>query len=270
MKKRMLLCAVALSASAGLVSMSYADVFSYNYVKGAPGAPSQNSDAGSIEAFTTTFDTNTKSLTFSAVFGPKPGNTAAGLITKGFWLALDAGPDPKGHPGEMALFYFDAKNLSSPLLSIYAYNGVNGPNSWQDGNPSVNGNQPGDLIKGAFNTSSYLSPLVASDSSTPAGPRRTLGFSLNASSIISHTPLYPDPVDPWFGTGFNSKLGIWFHPVTEFNATYSESTGAITSLGIGTQGWIDASNLTTNREIPAPGAAGLLVLGGMTLARRRR
>lgn len=41
---------------------------------------------------------------------------------------------------------------------------------------------------------------------------RTLHFIINASGLISHTPAYPNPFEPWEGVIMGDLLGIWFHP----------------------------------------------------------
>ncbi len=259
--------AAGVVALAALSSSASATVWSYSWTNGQPGGPSANHSAGLIESFTTSFNDVTRRLTFSVTFGAVPSNPGAGLQTNGFWLAINDGPNPKTNPGEMAIFYFDARNLAAPRMTVYGYNGQNGPNSWQDGNPALGGNQIGDLIHGVNDSSYLLAPPAAGDSMTPGGARRSRSFYIDATAIINHTPLYPDPVDPWHGTGFRNELGIWFHPVRGMSTTYNETTGRITAYNAGTQGWVDASFL---RTIPTPGSAALLGLGAALVVRRRR
>ncbi len=257
-------CAVALSAGA-----ANAVTYSWTFVPGLPqpagGSYGLNNDAGRIDLVSTSFNTVSKRLTFDVSFGQVGGS----LVTRGYWLALNNGPNPKTNGGEMALFYFDANNLAAPVLTTYAYNGVNGPNSWSDGNGSAAGSPIGDLIKGRYEMASYVEHISVQD----IGGQRIFRLAIDASSIIAHTPLYPSPVgDPWFGTGFDSLLGVWMHPVRSFNATY-EAPGAgvrgrLTALNLGTQGWLDGTNFQT--QIPTPGAAVLAGLGGLLAVSRRR
>ena len=256
-------CAVGLGASA------QATMYSWQFNAGMPQPPmgnyAVNNDAGRIDVVSSTFDNVSKRLTFDASFGPVSGS----LVTRGFWLALNNGPNPKTNGGEMALFYFDASNLSSPKLTTYVYNGVNGPNSWNDGNGDGAGSPVGDLIKGVLEMSSYVQSISVTDTGSGATAQRRLSFSIDATAIINHTPLYPSTVgDPWFGTGFDNKLGIWMHPVRSFNATYDTGRGRITSLNLGTQGWLDGTNFDT--QIPGPGTVALAAMGGILVARRRR
>lgn len=243
--------ALAVCASAS------ADVLVWDFTPGMPGSYDLNNAGGAVGSIHTTFDTVTKQLEFTVNF--------TNQITKGYWLALNGGPNPKSHSGEMALFYFDAQSLASPKLTAYAFNGQNAPNSWQDGSPA-GGNQTPDLIKGVNESASWIQSISAMN----VGAGRTLSFVIDATDIINHTPMYPDAVDPWTGTGYGDELGIWMHPVTNFNAAYTGTRGKINSLSLGTQGWLDGSFLPTTRIVPAPGAAALAGMGGLVLLRRRR
>ncbi len=225
--------------------------YTLNYTKGQSGYARSDS-GGTVESITTIFHPNTNRLIFDATFS---GATSGGpLITSGFWLVLDAGPNPKSHPGELALFYFDAATLSSPKLTIYAYNGANVSTSWSDGDPVAAGNQPGDLIKGAFETG-YINALVAENVTIGGQVRRHLRFDIDATDIISHIPLYP-AASPWFGTGFDRSLGLWFHSVNFMAATYESNTsgnrGAITQLMTVNEGYLDAAARTTSGNDPCP------------------
>ncbi|HVU64216.1 MAG TPA: hypothetical protein VHC70_09580, partial [Phycisphaerales bacterium] len=226
-------------------------LYTYNYVKGDSGY-GRSDVGGTVETITATFNPATKRLTFDAYFS---GATSGGsLITSGFWLVLNNGPNPKTHPGELAIFYFDASTLSSPKLTVYGYNGQNANTSWQDGNPDVSGNQAGDLIKGVYETS-FINAILAENTTVNGASRRHLKFDIDATDIINHVPLYP-AASPWFGTGFDSSLGLWFHSVDVFTATYESSgsgvRGGITSLSTQTEGWLDASDRTTTSNDPCP------------------
>ncbi len=265
-----------LAATVGVVALAssgaQATMFGWNYVKGQPGNGSQYSRSdtgGTVESINSTFDSTTKRLTFDVFF---TGATSGGpLITSGFWLVLDNGPNPKTHAGELAIMYFDAATLSSPKLTVYGYNGQNANNSWQDGSSDTAGNQPGDLIKGIYETG-FINQILAENTTVAGVNYRHMKFDIDASDIISHTPLYPD-TGPWYGTGFDSHLGIWFHPVDVFTGTY-ESTGPgkrgkLTGLTTATEGFLDGSNFSTY-IIPAPASVALIGLGGLVGLRRRR
>lgn len=262
-----LFAGVALALAAA--SSAHAVQLNWNFSPGAPGSYSNyaySSGGGSIDLINSTFDTVTKRLTFNVQFGPSsPG---ALLDTRGFWLVLNDGPDPKGKPGELAIIYFDASTLATPRMTVYGYNGANAANSWQDGVPATSGVfEPGDLIKGLVDAGSYINNLSAQDMNiSGTGVRRVMSFDIDAADLINHSPLYPSAGVDWHGTGFGENLGIWFHPVKAFNATYDLNRGGINSLQLGAQGYLDGRDFI----VPAPGAVALLGLGGLAIARRRR
>lgn len=223
-------------------------MYQWNWVVGDPGSP--NNSGGTFESITGCYDTVTEELMWSVTF--------SNAITDGFTLALNNGPNPKGHAGELALLYVDAR-AADVKIAAYAYNGNNAIDSWKDGNGNVAGNQPSDFIQ-SFN--------LAGTMSDNAG-KRTISFTIDASGINAHAPLYPDAVDPWYGIGFESKIGLWMHPFNTFNPTYNPN-GSIASMSTSGQGWFDGSNFDTDIKLPSPGAATLAGAAGLMLARRRR
>lgn len=259
-----------LLAAAGLLSAgafsAHAAVHAWAFTPGMPGSYGISNAGGTFHSVIATFDTSSKQLTWTVNFSDR--------VTQGYWLAINNGPNPKNHPGELGLFYFDASDVfdadatTDIRLTAYGYNGENGPNSWQDGNPAVAGNQAGDLIKGINNTA-WIQSISAGNVVLPGGINgRRLTFTIDATDIIAHAPLYPDATDPWYGTGFDAGLGVWFHPVSAFNANYG-ANGGISSLSLGDQGWLDGDHFSTDL-IPAPGAGALAGIGGLLLGRRRR
>jgi hypothetical protein len=269
-----------LAAAAGVVALaagtSQAVLFGWNYTKGQPGQGSQyeRSDAGgTVESINSTFDSSTKRLTFDVLFSGA-NNTASPLVTNGFWLVVDNGPNPKTHSGELSILYFDASRVfagtaSAPTLTSYEYNGVNANTSWRDGNGDGT-TDGGDLIKGANDAAGFIFNASAGTQTIAGQTYRRLTFDINATDIIGHTPLFPVAGTDWYGTGFDDHLGIWFHPAQIFNASYDAGGhGGITALSTASEGWLDGQNFTTTR-IPGPASATLLGLGGLIAARRRR
>ena len=169
--------------------------------------------------------------------------------------------------GELAIVYFDASSLAAPKLTAYGYNGENASNSWSDGNGSVAGTPPGDLIKGTGDAAGFINSISAQDVNVPGtGVRRVMSFDIDATDLVAHAPLYPTTGVDWSGTGFGSLVGVWFHPVKSFSATYTGGKGGLNSLQLGSEGYLDGSNLL----VPAPGAMALLGLGALVGGRRRR
>jgi hypothetical protein len=241
-------CCNPTSGQCSVVFVTGNTQYSYAYGVGSPGY-ARSDTGGKVESIAASFSPNTRRLVFDVSFSG--ATSGAPLTTAGFWLVLDYGPDPKHHPGELAIFYFDASTLASPALAVYAYNGADAGTSWSDGDPVAAGNQAGDLIKG-INETAYISMIVAEDTTVSGQPRRHFMFDVDATDIIAHTPLYP-AASPWYGTGFDISLGIWFHPVGGFAATYeSGGRGAITSLAISDEGWLDGAFRTTNSNDPCP------------------
>lgn len=268
-----------LAAAAGVVALSasasQAVVFGWNYTKGQAGLGTQyerNDTGGTVESINSTFDSSTKRLTFDVLFSGA-NNTASPLVTNGFWLVVDNGPNPKTHSGELAIIYFDASRVfagtaSAPTVTVYEYNGVNANTSWRDGNGDGT-TDGGDLIKGA-NETGFINNVSAGTQTIAAQTYRRLTFDINATDIITHTPLFPVAGTDWYGTGFDDHLGIWFHPAQIFNASYAAGgRGAVTALSTSLEGWLDGQNFTTTR-VPGPASAALLGLGGLMVARRRR
>jgi hypothetical protein len=201
----------------------------------------------------------------------------SGTQVNGFWLVVSPGPNPKGHPGELAIIYFDAKTLTAnnsitPTATIYNYNGVNNASSWNDGAPTA-GVQTPDRIWSSLDSGDAASIIQLS--ATDNGTSRRFVFEIDATAIQTHTPLYPNPNgDDWTGLAFGAKLGTWFHPMSGMTTSYGTDPSAanfnfLTSFGYAQQASFDTANLNTEL-LPAPGAVALLGFAGLAGARRRR
>lgn len=249
---------IALIGAATLVAAcagsADAQTYAYDVNFNAPGAPSVNNNGGTFERVRSTFNHATNQLTFSVTFSDQ--------VTHGFTLAINGGANPKGHGGEMALFYFDASSLAAPKLTTYTYNGLNNITSYFDGDGATPGNQAPDKIQSDANR-------LATDmvSAVDVGSKRILSFSIDASAIIGHTPMYGNAAD-WTGAQFADHFGIWMHPFKTFNPTY-DGDGNITGLARNGEGWFDATMLQTT-IIPLPGAAALAGVGLFGLGLRRQ
>jgi hypothetical protein len=202
----------------------------------------------------------------------------SGTSVNGYWLVLSPGPNPKGHAGELAILYLDARSLTAngtitPKLTVYNYNGLNGITSYMDGNPALGGNQTPDRIFSSLNpdTTGTIMQLSATDT----GTTRRFVVELDASIIQSHTPLYPNPAgNDWTGVSFGPQMGTWFHPTAGLNTSYgtdpsNPNFNYLTNFTYTAQASFDTTNLAT-QWVPAPGAIALLGLAGLVGARRRR
>ncbi len=195
------------------------------------GNPSGSDTGGDIKSVETTYDEKDNSFTFEMKVED---------IAQGFTVALNNGPNPKGHGGEMALFYFDASGVT-PVISVYAYNGKNTQTSWFDGS-AENGTQLADKI-----LSSLSSPDVFTISETVDGEGfKVFSFSLDATDLIRHIPVY-GPSGEWSGVSFSEEVGIWLHPVLGLETAY-DSDGFLTQWDIEGQGWYDVAHKDTDVE----------------------
>ncbi len=236
------------------VSGANATIWSWSFVPGT----SYNNAAGTIVSINSTFDDSTDVLTWSATFGSVPGS---GLVTNGFTLALTDGPNPKGQDGELALLYFDA-STATPKLTAYAYNGINSQTSHSDGS-GASGTQTPDRILSS--SGAEASSVLSLGNVNNGNGTRTLSFSLDATSLNAHSPLYPG-ADPWTGAQYDSHIGLWFHPVAGVTTAYN-ANGFLTSWSAPRQGYLDLSDQNT---VPEPGSIALLALGLPGLFLRRR
>lgn len=249
---RHVLCVAALAVAAS--SSASGAIFHWDWDRGGPGTSGLNDAGGRFESITATFDDVTDRLQWSMTFSDQ--------ITNGFFLALNNGPNPKGHAGELALLYVDARVHSDVVLTAYGYNGLNSISSYVDGNGAVAGNQPADVIKNTLDRASWVLDAGVIDSSG----KRTIFIDIDATELIERTPLYPDPIDPYYGIGFGAKLGLWLHTFRQFDVSYGPS-GTITNIASGGEGWFDGTNLNT---IPTPGAATIGLISLAAMIRRRR
>ncbi len=220
-----------------------------------------SNSAGEIKSVNATFNTATLDFTWYATFGSVPGHST--WKTDGFTLAVNNGPNPKGHPGELALLYFDATG-SSPTLSVYGYNGLNAVTSYYDGKPQ-SGTQTPDRILTTKTNTSWVSDLTNDNNGDGT---RTLGFSINVKDIKSYIPINqgPNGLADWFGLGFDDSLGVWMHPFAKLTTSYN-ANGFLTSWDPKAEGYLDGRDFTT---VPEPATLGLLAMTGLAMIRRRR
>ncbi len=211
---------------------------------GGPGDPPgiKYSKAGILRWVFAKYDTTTNTLTWQANFLP-----CQDRVPNGFTLVLNNGPMPPGDSaGEYAIIYFDASYLSpfasppgaskaeaggegnSPILNVFSYNGIgalNSKGSYRDGNSQAPGFQPPDRIltnRGSAALTNWVKELIARDEDDGS---RTLGFTIDATKIIGHSPAYPSS-NSWFGIGFFSQIGYWLKPVSGLITRYCEDNNS--------------------------------------------
>ena len=213
----------------------------YTFTKTDPAGSDAGGDIKNVE---TSFNEDTGEFTFEMVIA-----NPYGRITEGFTLALNNGPNPKGHGGELALFYFDASN-GAPVVSVYAYNGMNTQTSWKDGD-AAGGIQAPDQIASSLATDSPFTSITAT---IDANGNHVYTFSMDATGVNNFNPTYGNAAD-WTGMAFDDALGIWLHPSADMVTRYDDD-GYLTQWDTCATGYYDTSNETTTKEVVCRECAG--------------
>jgi|GEM_PF-1903532 len=213
----------------------------YTFTKDTPPGSDAGGDIKNVE---TTFNEDTGEFTFELVIA-----NPYGRITEGFTVALNNGPNPKGHGGELALFYFDASN-GAPVVSVYAYNGMNTQTSWKDGD-AASGIQSPDQIASSLAANSPFTSITAT---IDANGNHVYSFSMDATGVNNFNPSYGDASD-WTGMAFDDALGIWLHPSADIVTSY-DANGYLTQWDTCATGYYDTSNETTTKEVVCRECAG--------------
>ncbi|MCE9559109.1 MAG: hypothetical protein K8R88_09175 [Armatimonadetes bacterium] len=252
------------AVAASMVFAAQASIYGMDFPSGVTdGTYGTSNGGGEIKRFRTTFNQEAKELWVEGIFGNVPGTTRK---TDAFTIALSPGPNPKGHPGELALYYFDGNAAGGPALTVYAYNGQNSATSYFDGNGS---GAPPDKIKSSKTDSSFVQQLYMN---TTASGDRVLGFKVKTNAIDGHSPALGVPGD-WTGSQYGQHLGIWMHQRAGTTSSYG-SDGFLTSFSSQCEGWFDGANIST-RLVPEPAslltiALGMGVFGLRARARRNK
>ena len=214
--------------------------------------------AGQINTIGATFNSSTNMMSWSLNIGQVPDGDP-GQSLSGFSVVLTSGAMPDG-PGQVAQFFFDATGVS-PVLTGYAYNGHPWSPSFEDGS-WLPGNQQPDRIFTSLNDVNGVTQSI--DDTTEGDGSRSWSFMIDVTSILAHTPMYPQPWS-WEGTGFGDEIGLWVQTFTNAQVNY-DGDGYIESACYDRVGYFDADNQST---IPAPGALALLSIGLLAVRRRR-
>ena len=184
--------------------------------------PGHNDAAGEIKNVNTSYNETTKEFAFQMTIDQK---------SDGFFVAINGGPNPKGHEAEMALIYFDASNPGDPKVSIYAYNGVNGSASWKDGSKESGTQDPDPILNSIADGSVFSEISVTYD----AHGNEVYSLVMDATAIQDHVPAL-GPASDWTGVSFGDEIGMWLHPVTNLQTSYG-SDGYLTEWA-GKDGWL--------------------------------
>ena len=192
-------------------------VYTYDVIE-----PNGSDAAGDIQQVWTSFNEATNEFSFKVAID---GNS------EGFTLAVNDGPNPKGHADELALFYFDNSG-KNPVVTAYNYDGENNLGSYQN-----------EHLVSSLNSDS---PFTSIEVTTDEHGNSMLSFSLDATSIVEHSD-NPD----WTGVGFQDNIGVWLHPVDGLETTY-DSDGFLESWNFDNQSFFDVANQSAGVEMIFP------------------
>jgi len=236
MKKSLILIALAAVVS---FSSAKAQIFEWTW----DGTDVYDSSGGTIESLSASFNSINNEFGWDVTFGPNSFNQ----VTKGFTVAVNNGPNPKGEK-DLALLYFDFSNVLSPQVTAYEYSGINNLNSYLT-EPVIHTATDTSWIKTYTVTENFLD--------------RTVTFLADATTINGFN-ITPD----WTGVAFDEHIGLWFHPVVGLQTTY-DGDGSLTGYHFNKQGWLDLNDKPTD-VIPEPGSVLLIATAGLLFQVRRR
>ena len=198
--------------------------------------PPGSDGGGDIEHVAAEYDTTGGEMTFSMVITDD---------SDGFTLAINDGDNPKGHAGEMGLFYFDGTG-EQPVVSVYAYNGHNAQTSWADGSPEGGTQAPDQIASSLADDSPFSDISITID----ADGNKVMSFTVDADALGEHVPAYPGPdgAEEWSGAKFGDEIGIWLHPVKGLETSYDDN-GFLDSWDADSQGWYDTAHQPTEEKV---------------------
>ncbi len=180
--------------------------------------PNGSSSAGNIDQVDMAYNETTGQFTFTM----QVDDTA-----DGFTLAVNNGPNPKGHAGELAMVYFDASNDEvDPIVSVYTYNGKNTQTSYQTEDR---------ILSSETNANAFSSISVTTD----LDGNKIMSFTVDASEINSFDPKGGEDND-WTGLLFDESVGVWLHPVSGLETEYED--GFLTNWDPSAQSWYDTKD----------------------------
>jgi hypothetical protein len=220
-----------------------------------------NNSVGNIRGFAAEDNKTNNTFTWSTHMS----KDSKGNFADAFWVVFSDGPNPKGIAGELAAFYFDnTDKAKGPKLSIYGYNGVNGNNSFKDGNGK--GGAPTKIATSLAGNTSWLKAISSNERDTSGN--QVLRFTID-KNIVNN---FKGGKDWEGGINFTDKLGLWFHPSTGSDMKYG-SDGFLTKYDFKGQGWADLENVRAKKgaaPVPEPATMAALGLGALGLLRRKK
>lgn len=223
---------------------------------------------GVINWVDASFDLDTRELAWTANFGAVPDQPPE-TKTQGFSLAIKPGGGGPTETGELAVLYFDGSRVD-PVLTGYAYNGMDTETSYLDGSPAA-GMQPPDRIA---SSTGKLSETWALDlfNETNGDGTVTMGFRIDAGVFLDHSPEYADLSTDWLGVRLADTFGLRMTTYAGYSTTYFENY--LNTVAIRKSGHLNLDTARGEPTDPIPEPATVLLLGlgsvaGALGARRR-
>jgi hypothetical protein len=206
----------------------------------------------------TRFDPSSRRWDFDLTIKDNPDLPGVN-VSSSFWMVMNHGPFP-WYIGMASIIYFDGTDPSAPKLTVYGYN--NGHDlydrSWSDGHRQLAGVQPPDRICSSIVPGSCGAWVIALTTSVEAGTeKRRFIFSVDATPLLRHSPLYTDPSSPaaWHAPSvsaepriFDSNVGLWLHMGASREYSY-DADGFISAIDEGASKEFDPVAIYYDREV---------------------
>ncbi|MBX3096987.1 MAG: hypothetical protein KF812_09000, partial [Fimbriimonadaceae bacterium] len=146
----------AVAALAVASATSFGQTYQWTFDRAVNGSAGINDTAGKLLNATGSFNTVTNQFSWYGTYQAQNG-----VLPNGFWLAVSPGPNPKGHPAELAILYLDGSSNGNHVYA-YGYNGVNGDNSYLDGS-NASGTQAPDKIMSSKSNPGAFTDITVQD-----------------------------------------------------------------------------------------------------------